>query len=286
MSLDILAWHYSASELLWGSPKFRVLEAVVSRGAALHVDSTVLVPLQRMLEKARMWQMAAKNAISRPPPEEFDMQVIKELRNQKEHIPVKISQERRLAAMIEDEGARYCICKGPSDGSFMIGCDHCDEWYHGRCVGVSTAVGDALAANAQQYMCPMCSEKNGTEYKYQIGPASTIDAQTDDEEDDGDDEDLRDDNIMKNEWLATLWPPCRLLVAGSKTKAASYPEQAQAKKVKPNNRPNEKNPSSADKAGEMVISTSTEGVQAPVAEMGLSSATPVTATTPQAMQEG
>mgnify|MGYP002840057661 CR=1 FL=1 len=143
MSLDILAWHYSASELLWGSPKFRVLEAVVSRGAALHVDSTVLVPLQRMLEKARMWQMAAKNAISRPPPEEFDMQVIKELRNQKEHIPVKISQERRLAAMIEDEGARYCICKGPSDGSFMIGCDHC---FRAGAEGVDGMTADAACS--------------------------------------------------------------------------------------------------------------------------------------------
>jgi hypothetical protein len=30
----------------------------------------------------------------------------------------------------------YCICRKPyRQGVFMIGCDNCDEWYHGRCVG-------------------------------------------------------------------------------------------------------------------------------------------------------
>ena len=30
---------------------------------------------------------------------------------------------------------KYCICHGPDDGSFMIACDFCDEWFHGKCVG-------------------------------------------------------------------------------------------------------------------------------------------------------
>ena len=26
----------------------------------------------------------------------------------------------------------YCpVCSDPDDGSFMIGCDGCDEWFHG-----------------------------------------------------------------------------------------------------------------------------------------------------------
>ena len=31
----------------------------------------------------------------------------------------------------------YCICNGPNDGSFMISCHFCDEWFHRNCVGVT-----------------------------------------------------------------------------------------------------------------------------------------------------
>ena len=46
----------------------------------------------------------------------------------------------------------YCICRQPEDGHFMIQCDKCDEWFHGRCVGVSSAEGVAL----DKYYCPKC----------------------------------------------------------------------------------------------------------------------------------
>ena len=25
---------------------------------------------------------------------------------------------------------QYCICQGEDDGTLMIGCDYCEEWYH------------------------------------------------------------------------------------------------------------------------------------------------------------
>ena len=27
---------------------------------------------------------------------------------------------------------KHCIYHGPDDGSFMIACDFCDEWFHGK----------------------------------------------------------------------------------------------------------------------------------------------------------
>ena len=142
------------------------------------------------------------------------MHLIKELRTQKEHIPVRISLERRLTAMIEDDGARYCLCKGPSDGSFMIGCDFCDEWYHGRCIGVSAAVGDALANAGDQFMCPKCASKSGVEYKFGLTSVASI---SDEEDEDCDEDDKQDDFQSKKEWLSKLWPPCRVAVPASKT---------------------------------------------------------------------
>lgn len=59
----------------------------------------------------------------------------------------------------------YCICRGPDDHRWMISCDMCDDWFHGECVKIDKAVGDALI---QRYVCPRCTDNEGinvTRYK-------------------------------------------------------------------------------------------------------------------------
>jgi len=51
----------------------------------------------------------------------------------------------------EDEQL-YCICRRRDDGSFMICCDECDEWYHGVCMNLPEDVGRTLPS----YTCPRC----------------------------------------------------------------------------------------------------------------------------------
>ncbi|KAF9180049.1 hypothetical protein BGZ51_006440 [Haplosporangium sp. Z 767] len=47
----------------------------------------------------------------------------------------------------------YCICRGPYDGiEFMIACDRCEEWFHGRCIGMKPQ--DAKKSN--HYYCDTC----------------------------------------------------------------------------------------------------------------------------------
>ncbi|XP_034001902.1 transcription initiation factor TFIID subunit 3 [Trematomus bernacchii] len=59
---------------------------------------------------------------------------------------------------IRDEwGNQIWICPGcnkADDGSPMIGCDDCDDWYHWPCVGLLTAPPDD-----QQWFCVKCSSK-------------------------------------------------------------------------------------------------------------------------------
>jgi hypothetical protein len=46
-----------------------------------------------------------------------------------------------------------CICSNPTldDGLFMIACDQCEVWFHGRCVGVRE--GDAV----RTWFCQRCT---------------------------------------------------------------------------------------------------------------------------------
>ncbi|KAF3924119.1 hypothetical protein ABW20_dc0110065 [Dactylellina cionopaga] len=49
----------------------------------------------------------------------------------------------------------YCICRRPDTGKWMIGCDGCDDWFHGACVHLQPADEDLV----DQYFCPECHEK-------------------------------------------------------------------------------------------------------------------------------
>ncbi|XP_039225439.1 transcription initiation factor TFIID subunit 3 isoform X2 [Crotalus tigris] len=60
--------------------------------------------------------------------------------------------------VIRDEwGNKIWICPGcekPDDGSPMIGCDDCDDWYHWPCVGITAAPPEEI-----QWFCSRCASK-------------------------------------------------------------------------------------------------------------------------------
>ncbi|KAG5273404.1 hypothetical protein AALO_G00150970 [Alosa alosa] len=62
------------------------------------------------------------------------------------------------AYVIRDEwGNKIWICPGcnkPDDGSPMIGCDDCDDWYHWPCVGIMAAPPEDV-----QWFCVKCASK-------------------------------------------------------------------------------------------------------------------------------
>ncbi|ELU12372.1 hypothetical protein CAPTEDRAFT_144431 [Capitella teleta] len=43
------------------------------------------------------------------------------------------------------------VCVG-----FMIQCDVCSEWLHGRCVGLLSRKEQKAAANQREFTCPKC----------------------------------------------------------------------------------------------------------------------------------
>ena len=55
----------------------------------------------------------------------------------------------------EDQEDKVWICpscKLPDDGSPMIGCDNCEEWYHWVCVGIQ------VDPEEDSWFCPRCTE--------------------------------------------------------------------------------------------------------------------------------
>uniref|UniRef100_A0ACB8FN76 Uncharacterized protein n=1 Tax=Sphaerodactylus townsendi TaxID=933632 RepID=A0ACB8FN76_9SAUR len=68
---------------------------------------------------------------------------------------MELSDQSVLGLQIRDEwGNKIWICPGcekPDDGSPMIGCDGCDDWYHWPCVGLTAAPPEEM-----QWFCSSC----------------------------------------------------------------------------------------------------------------------------------
>ena len=77
----------------------------------------------------------------------------------------RVKQEKHSDS--SDDGERpsepvYCVCRRPDGGDeFMIQCDRCEEWYHGKCIGVT----EAAAEEIEEYECSLCSGKSGKREK-------------------------------------------------------------------------------------------------------------------------
>ncbi len=76
---------------------------------------------------------------------------LKELLRQHDDLIIAVPEELKE---LKQTLCGYCICRRPYEG-FMIGCDECDEWYHGPCIGVTQNQGDKM----EKYVCIRCCVK-------------------------------------------------------------------------------------------------------------------------------
>ena len=51
----------------------------------------------------------------------------------------------------------YCLCRAEDDGSMMILCETCEDWFHPRCVGLSLRAAKQLGDDDIPYLCPTCT---------------------------------------------------------------------------------------------------------------------------------
>lgn len=157
-SIKVFAWCLHLLEVVMRKPTVEEVRSLLALcdGNSLKIpESKCIRMLRSMSSRAQLWQSKAKKALAADNKalKPYDLILLRELLLAAKQIPLTMPEEARLWNTIEDKGSRHCICGGPSDGSFMLCCDSCDNWYHGSCMKLDQVASDALT----KWICPPCS---------------------------------------------------------------------------------------------------------------------------------
>ncbi|XP_023245015.1 uncharacterized protein LOC106637226 isoform X2 [Copidosoma floridanum] len=76
------------------------------------------------------------------------------------------NDEEEVNSGSEDDPNRlWCICRQPHNNRFMICCDMCQDWFHGKCVHVTKTMGEQMENQGIEWVCPNCLKKKTEEFK-------------------------------------------------------------------------------------------------------------------------
>lgn len=125
-------------------------KSLLETGEKLKVNTQELRTLRGSLRAARGWA----NRVKRCNLDQGAVHVSNVQDLIAEHQSFLIEMPEELTTL-KQATQSYCVCRRPYDG-FMIGCDECEEWYHGPCIGVSESRADRF----DKYVCIRCSVKN------------------------------------------------------------------------------------------------------------------------------
>jgi hypothetical protein len=202
-----MCWSSLAMSTLAKRASLKEIMHVISTSESLNLpDEKAVKMLKAMAQRTSQWQAKARKGLLPVPGETtpFNMDMLRSLDDGASSLPFELSEAVCLANAIEDKGCRHCICGGANDGTFMLGCDKCDCWFHGRCVGVEKEIGTSL----EHWICPRCSQENTEPLQQKsVDPEEWFDCVEYDD----------DDSVSSNEdspcapTVEKLWPPFQLL---------------------------------------------------------------------------
>ncbi|CAG7821469.1 unnamed protein product [Allacma fusca] len=78
----------------------------------------------------------------------------------------------------DDPNKLWCICRQPHNNRFMICCDKCDDWFHGKCVGITKAQAKKMETANLPWHCPTCKKAIKQEQQSASTPKLKISART------------------------------------------------------------------------------------------------------------
>ena len=118
-------------------------------GDKLNITCPEYKDLRAALRLTRGWLLRVKKCGAGDQEGQASANLVTELINEHSTFLVTASEE---LGKLKQVMVGYCVCRNPYEG-FMIGCDGCEEWYHGPCVGIT----QEQAQKTDKYVCVRCS---------------------------------------------------------------------------------------------------------------------------------
>ncbi|KAL3801540.1 hypothetical protein HJC23_000978 [Cyclotella cryptica] len=146
---DSLAWLKTVQDIMNSGNKISMEDAkkIIDKGEKLNLTCHELKTLRSALRTTKGWVTRVKKCGAENG--ETAVANVNELINEHKSFLVTAIDE---VDKLKQATCGYCICRLPYEG-FMIGCDGCEEWYHGPCVGVT----EEQASKFDKYVCLRCS---------------------------------------------------------------------------------------------------------------------------------
>lgn len=145
---DSLAWLNTVQGFMKSGNKISMEDAkrIIDTGEKLNLTCNELKTLRSALRTTKGWVTRVKKCGAENG--ETAVANVNELINEHNSFLVTAMDE---VDKLKQATCGYCICRLPYEG-FMIGCDGCEEWYHGPCVGVT----EEQANKFDKYVCLRC----------------------------------------------------------------------------------------------------------------------------------
>lgn len=158
-----MSWSLSSMAVLQRKPQLQAVTFLVKVAENLKLpDEKALRTMKYMQSRTAQFQLKLQKALSPRPGETKPISVsfLRELDDEMEELPVEIPEAKKLVIVLQDKGARYCVCGGPRDGSPMLCCEACKKLFHEKCMHVKTANEED---GSKQWTCPSCSGSDRTQ---------------------------------------------------------------------------------------------------------------------------
>ncbi|KAL2722709.1 death-inducer obliterator 1 isoform X4 [Vespula squamosa] len=146
-----------------------------------------LPPIEAPATRSKRLQAKSEVTVQKTPepikkPEKYESPTVQSHLERKEDLRLNISEqndddddddeeddeEEENSDSEDDPDRLWCICKRPHNNRFMICCDVCEDWFHGKCVHVSKAMGQQMEEKGIEWVCPNCLKKKADDNKVKI----------------------------------------------------------------------------------------------------------------------
>jgi len=200
-----ICWSSFVMSKLAKKPSLEDIQHVVEISSSINLpDEKAVRMLKSMVQRTIQWQMKVRKCLSPKPGETkpFSLEALKCVDALSSTVPFDVPEAVCLSNAIEDKGTRYCCCGGANDSTFMLSCDKCEKWFHGRCVNVDN--GCVL----DKWTCPLC-KKDGKISSFQVDTENWFDFLN--TEDDSSMASSTQEDAPNAPTIEKLWPPFKLL---------------------------------------------------------------------------